>query len=254
MPLPWIKMWLESLDDPKLTRLSLAERGAWWGLLELAGKCDAGGKILSGSVGLDMDEIADALHIKTGEDRQSLESMITKMEKRGSLKWNDDILVIVHWEERQRIPPSARPEAIADRVRRHRERRKKTEATEELAPSPTLGTGEEAPPEMSQDDEVLAIWSGVKNFPEDSNEATRFLTELKAEFPDVDILNESKKWAAAKLSQPLTKQSLPFKQLWNWVLKAREFKKAERQKVYRGKTDEDPDKYIKGKYGHMVQR
>ena len=120
-------MWLEALDDPKLTRLSLAERGAWWGLLNLAGKCDTGdksGKIQSGDQGLDIDEIADALHVKTGEDRQALESMITKMEKRGSLRWNDDVLTVVHYEERQRIPPSAHPEAVAERVRRYRGRKK----------------------------------------------------------------------------------------------------------------------------------
>ena len=259
MPLPWIKMWLEALDDPKLTRLSLAERGAWWGLIELAGRCDAGGKIVSGGQGLDMDEIADALHIKT-DDRQALESMVAKMEKRGSLRWNENnTLTVIHWEERQRIPPSARPEAIADRVRRYRERRKETEEPEELAPSPTLGTGKEAPPEMSQDDEVLAIWSGVKNFPlvssEDSKEATRFLTELKAEFPDVDILEESKTWAAAKLSEPLAKRSMPFKQLRTWMKRARQFQEGERQKPYREKKiEQDKDKYIKGKYGHMVRR
>lgn len=123
MPLPWAKMWLEALDDPKLTRLTLAERGAWWGVLQLAGKCDAGGKLLSGGQGLDMDEIADALHIKTSDDRQALESMIAKMEKRSSLKWNENnTLTVLHWEERQRIPPSARPEAVAERVRRFRER------------------------------------------------------------------------------------------------------------------------------------
>lgn len=124
MPLPWMKMWVEALDDPKLTRLSLAERGAWWGLLKLAHKCDAGGKIVSGSVGLGIDEITDALHIKTGEDHLALESMIAKMEKRGSLTWNDDVLTVVHYEERQRIPPSARPEAVAERVRLHRDRKR----------------------------------------------------------------------------------------------------------------------------------
>ena len=124
MPLPWMKMWLEALDDPKLTRLSLAERGAWWGILKLAGKCDAGGKILSGGQGLDMDEISDALHIKTSDDRQALESMIAKMGKRGSLRWNESVLIIIHYEERQRIPPSAHPEAVAERVRRYRERKR----------------------------------------------------------------------------------------------------------------------------------
>jgi len=116
-------MWLEALDDPKLTRLTLAERGAWWGLLKLAGKCAAGSKIVSGEVGLDIDEITDALHIKTSGDRQALESMIAKMENRGSLKWNGSVLIVVHYEERQRIPPSARPEAVAERVRLHRKRK-----------------------------------------------------------------------------------------------------------------------------------
>ena len=124
MSLPWIKMWLEALDDPKLTRLSLAERGAWWGLLKLAGKCAAGGKLISGSLGLTIDEIADALHLKTDDDRKALESMLAKMEERGSLSWNGDVLTVVHYEERQRIPPSAHPEAIAERVRLHRERQK----------------------------------------------------------------------------------------------------------------------------------
>lgn len=124
-------MWLEGLDDPKLTRLSLAERGAWWGLLMLAGKCLAGGKIMSGGVGLDLDEIADALHIKTNDERQALESMLAKMEKRGSLVWNDNILLVVHYEERQRIPLSSRPEAVAERMRIYRDRKKKREPTPE---------------------------------------------------------------------------------------------------------------------------
>jgi len=124
MPLPWMKMWLADLDDPNLTRLSLAERGAWWGIYQLASKCDAGGKIISGGEGLGIDEIADALHIKTAEDRKSLESMIAKMERRGALKWNQEALTIVDYEKQQRRPPSARPEAVAERVRRYREKQK----------------------------------------------------------------------------------------------------------------------------------
>jgi len=210
--LSWIKMWLEALDDPKLIRLTLAERGAWWGILKLAGKCAAGGKIVSGGAGLDMDEITDALHIKTAEDQQSLKSMIAKMEKRGSLIWNGNVLTVVHYEGRQKVPPSARPEAVAERVRRYRERKKQAGKDEEVQPSPKAG-----------DEAVLAVWSGVKGFPRESNEATRFLNKLRAEFPDVDILDVSRSWAAAKLSEPLTKRSMPFKQLRTWMKKERQF-------------------------------
>lgn len=128
MPLPWIKMWTEALDDPKLTRMSLAERGAWWGLLKLARKCDADdGKIVSGGQGLEIGEIADALHLKSDEDRRALESMIAKMEDRGSLIRNDKVLFIVNYKKRQNVPPSAQPEAVARRQRDHRKRQKEME-------------------------------------------------------------------------------------------------------------------------------
>ncbi|MBA7681608.1 hypothetical protein ES703_89948 [subsurface metagenome] len=259
MPLPWIKLWIEALENPKLIRLSLAERGAWWGILKLAGKCAAGGKIVSGGAGLDMDEITDALHIKTAEDRQSLESMIAKMEKRGSLIWDEGhVLTVVHYVERQRISPSAQREAVAERVRLHRGRRKKTGKGSEVQPLPEAGADKEVPPVISQatardsneatstlnkagDEEVLAVWSGVKDFPRDSNGATRFLNKLRAEFPDVDILEESKKWAAAKLSMPLTKRSMPFKQLWAWMLKAREFAQERRARDKQPRTHRQDD-------------
>ena len=132
MPLPWMKMWVEALDDPKLTRLTLAERGAWWGLLQLAGKCEADGKIVSGGQGLDIEEISDALHLKHEEDRQALESMIAKMEERRSLVWNGQTLTVINYEKRQRIPPSAQPAAVAERVRQFRERKKEHKPTDPM--------------------------------------------------------------------------------------------------------------------------
>ena len=125
MPLLWIKLWIESLDDLKLVRLTLAERGAWWGLLSLAGKCNAEGKVAFGAVGFTINQIADALHIKTPQDRQSLESMIKKMESFGALVWNADTLTIVHYKDRQKVPLSSTPEAIADRVKRFRDKQKR---------------------------------------------------------------------------------------------------------------------------------
>ncbi len=121
--LPWMKMWIEALDDSKLTRLSLAERGAWWGLLQLAHRCEAGGKVVSGGQAMTMEEITDALHIKNGEDRESLRSMIEKMQARGSLVWNGETLFVIHLDERQTIPPSAERSAVAERVRQHRARK-----------------------------------------------------------------------------------------------------------------------------------
>ena len=93
--------------------------------MALAGKCEADGKITSGGAGLDLEEIADSLHIKTPADRQSLESMIEKMVERGSLTWNEHrTLTMINFKERQKVPPSSRPDAVAERVRQYRERQK----------------------------------------------------------------------------------------------------------------------------------
>lgn len=128
MALFWIKLWLESLDDPKLTKLSLAERGAWWGLLSLAGKCNAGGKLETGGEALDMNDIADALHIRTPEEIQALHSMVSKLLQRGALSQNENhILTIVHWGDRQKVPKSSTPEAIADRVKRFRDKQREAD-------------------------------------------------------------------------------------------------------------------------------
>jgi len=121
-------MWVEGLDDPKLTRLSLAERGAWWGLIKLARKLDPEGKntgrIETGGQGLDLEEITDSLHIKTDADKQALESMIRKMKDRGSIKWNGSVLILVHFGDRQKVPRSITPEDVTARVRRYRDRQK----------------------------------------------------------------------------------------------------------------------------------
>jgi len=122
-PLPWIKLWLDSLHNRKLIRLSLAERGAWWGLLSLAGELGAGGALTAGGQPLTLDEMADSMHISQA-DRPHLDSMVEKMVRGGSLAWNGNALYVANWEERQRIAPSDRPEAVRERVRLYRERQK----------------------------------------------------------------------------------------------------------------------------------
>ena len=65
---------------------------------------------------------------------------------------------------------------------------------------------------------------------ESSGVCVELLRRAKAEFPFVDLLAESKAWAARKLSEPLTKRSRPLGQLWNWFRKADEFRKERRGK------------------------
>ena len=121
-------MWVEWIDDPKMLSLSLAEQGAWWRLVTLAKKCAADGYLIkSNESPLSLDEIANALRIRAKADRKVFDSMVGKMTDQGSLHWSSGILVVTHFAERQAKVTSETPEAIRDRVRRHREKMRVTE-------------------------------------------------------------------------------------------------------------------------------
>jgi len=125
---PWLKMWVEWVDDPKMLSLSLAEQGAWWRLCTLAKKCAGDGFLVKGrGTPLSLDEVADAIRIKTKADRRVFDSMVEKMTDQGSLHWSSNALVITHFAERQAKTTSETPEAVRERVRRYRERQAVTE-------------------------------------------------------------------------------------------------------------------------------
>ena len=121
---PWLKMWVEWIDDPGMLDLSLAEQGAWWRLVTLAKKCGADGHLVKGhGAPLSLDQIADALRIRTTADRRVFDSMVEKMTDQVSLHWNHATLIITHFAERQAKTTSETPEAVRARVRRYRERK-----------------------------------------------------------------------------------------------------------------------------------
>ena len=125
MSKPWLKLWVEWIHDPKILHLTLAEKGAWSLLLSLAQQCDAEGHLsISEGNPMTVDDIAMCLHIVDEDERASLESMMTKMEKRGSLTRNAGSLYIVNFQKRQRLAPSDQKEAVRERQRRFREKQR----------------------------------------------------------------------------------------------------------------------------------
>lgn len=157
---PWLKMWVEWVDDPKMLSLSLAEQGAWWRLCTLAKKCTADGFLVKGrGAPLSLDEVADAIRIKTKADRRVFDSMVEKMTDQGSLHWRSNALVVTHFAERQAKTTSETPEAVRDRVRRYRERQALTE-------NPLQELGEEIRAELiklPQSVDRLADHEAIKN-------------------------------------------------------------------------------------------
>lgn len=100
-------------------------------------------------------------------------------------------------------------------------------AEPELTPSPSL-----------QERECLKILKRVKNYPFDYKKDLEHLRSLAVDFPNVDMLNELKKWEAYKLDHPLKKSSNPRLQIRNWFENAQRWSKDER-----ASPEPEPDKY-----------
>jgi hypothetical protein len=68
-----------------------------------------------------------------------------------------------------------------------------------------------------KDREIMSVWRSVEGFTMQPPAMIQLLYKVTADFPDVDILDESKKWAARKLSEPLTRASQPSSQIYNFM-------------------------------------
>jgi len=122
---PWLKMWTEWLHDPKMLGLTLAETGAWWKLVTLAQELAQDGRISTNNgLTLNLDEIANCLHLTRRADIKDMTRMIEKMQAHGGLHWDGATLVVTNFAKRQAQSPSTTREAVRDRVRRHRSLRR----------------------------------------------------------------------------------------------------------------------------------
>lgn len=104
-PLPWIKLWFDILGDPKMTRLSGAEKWCWVGILLLAGQSPIRGELmLTKTQPMTVRDISQALNL-TNREVSSLKSCISKMIELDSLRWNSsNCLEVINFEKRQGKP------------------------------------------------------------------------------------------------------------------------------------------------------
>jgi len=99
---------------------------------------------------------------------------------------------------------------------------------------------------LSQGDrEVISVWHSVTGFKLSMKDSAELVANLRTEFPDVDLLAESKAWKARKLSEPLTAKSRESGQIWNWMKMSRRFKADEKAKPTRRVVgDHKKDEYL----------
>ena len=113
----WIKLYTEINHDPTMGSLTWAQRGIWSALLALAGEIDDRDVDESETGALDtLDNIAWRIRCETHELAEALDAF----EKRNMVEEQDGIYFLCNYGKRQSRPPSAKPSAVAGRVKRHR--------------------------------------------------------------------------------------------------------------------------------------
>lgn len=118
---PWLKMWVEWVDQAEFLRLTLAEQGAYWRVYVLAHRCNDDGLLSTSGSPLTVAEIRNILHMATEPDISILTSMLDKMEEAGKIIKEAGYLKVVDYREDQSLSPSTTDDAVLDRQHRHRE-------------------------------------------------------------------------------------------------------------------------------------
>jgi len=111
--LPWFRVYTEIVDDPKMARLSGDQFRDWIFLLALARESEEPGVIM-----MSPEDAAWRLRRPPDEFKESL-SLFEHLEM---ITLEDGRIVVSKFLERQYDKPSDRPDAVRQRVARHRER------------------------------------------------------------------------------------------------------------------------------------
>jgi len=127
----WVKLYTKGLHDPDDASLTWAQRGIWAAILQLAGVIDDRDEQGRETGRLDT-EARVAWHLRCDPDE--LRAALDEFEARGMVDEREGgILYATNYGKRQARKPSARPEAVAERVNRHRAAVKR-ECNEDVTP------------------------------------------------------------------------------------------------------------------------
>jgi len=115
----WVKLYTKGLDSPDTGSLSWAHRGIFDALLQLAGRLDHkdGGKE-TGQLD-ELERTAWRIRCELSEFTEA----IAAFTERGMIDERDGVLYVTNYAKHHRRSPSDSPEAVAERVQRHRARK-----------------------------------------------------------------------------------------------------------------------------------
>jgi len=115
---PWIKLWVEMLDDPKMVSLTESQRWVWCALLLATTRSPEPGRMLLPS-GRPMS-VRQMWQVTrcTEMPLEEFEAALGLMQEQEMVAWKDGALEMVNWHKRQDPQDITAPE----RMRRYRDR------------------------------------------------------------------------------------------------------------------------------------
>lgn len=113
----WFRLYHDMPADRKLLKFSAQQKWAWVVLLCVASESKQRGYVLNESD----DEMAEYCDFDSPQDYQFF---LDKLRQKGMIEHCSGGFKISHWEERQYEKESDKPNAVRERVRRHREKKK----------------------------------------------------------------------------------------------------------------------------------
>lgn len=139
MPMPWIKLYTDVLDDPKLGRLSDSLKWRFVQLCVFAGECDAEGYLTDDHEPLSVTDIAWRLRIPAN----TLQVEIDELAGVGLVQEDDGIFLVTAFSTRQGRSQSEKRARWRDRKQRQRDRERDTDDTEDRDTTRDNGTDPE---------------------------------------------------------------------------------------------------------------
>jgi len=137
-PVRYIKAWTSAVHDPKIYRLTFAERGIWWSALLLSGfASDVPGMFVVNDEPMSMREICNDLHCKTPADERAVADAFRKFTTSELMTIDDWGYTILNWSKWQAEYNRETADESAARVRRWRAKRK-AERAADGAPPPNV--------------------------------------------------------------------------------------------------------------------
>ncbi|HSW63818.1 MAG TPA: phage replisome organizer N-terminal domain-containing protein, partial [Dissulfurispiraceae bacterium] len=136
--MPWVKAYVEMLDDVKLSRLTDAQCWRFMQLILLAGECDAEGALVTGDSPMTHEDIAWRLR----KDIETVSQDMSFLVKIGLLDFDDGVYIVRKFADRQGPTQSEKREMWRKRQQDRRSRLKTAKNAPENGESHAGVTGD----------------------------------------------------------------------------------------------------------------